>query len=496
MDIAAARKLPLLARAARTFKLRCVIDAKEDIARAGVLDGDAYSASLRALLAGEMDKGKLLRAMEARGNPLTLDALLQAGRDEGLDELSTVAKAMQLAVEGHLACTYQEDDTISFTHLTSDPDTVKPLYVPVKAIEDGKSCSGCAMCQATCPVGCIEVDDGKVSINMDTCVRCGLCYEACPRSFLPKPVLDWATGGRLASKEEVKTGFFIEAWSARTLDPAIDAVKQDGGIVSSLLAHAFSAGKIEAALGSAMDAGIPWKPAAVVMRGKDDVVKAAGTKYVNTPTLKLLRQVAGKPVAVVGTPCMMQALKKADIYPAGTLGLDNVKYRIGIFCMESFTHAGIKQLAEKILEVSLASIRKMDINEGQFFVYMDNGEKKSVSMKEITRLARMGCHGCYDLTSEMADISVGSIGSPAGWNTVLVRTPAGKELFDEAVASGLVERKPIEDVQPGLPLLKKLALVKKRNYEKTEGKRAADGAFHPWYFMRLPPPPPPKKETI
>ena len=79
---------------------------------------------------------------------------------------------------------------------------------------------------------------------------------------------------------------------------------------------------------------------------------------------------------------------------------------------------------------------------------------------------------------------------------MLVRTAAGKELLDEAVARGLVERKPIEEVQPGLPLLKKLSLVKKRNYEKTEEKRTADGAFHPWYFMKLPPPPPPKKETI
>jgi coenzyme F420 hydrogenase subunit beta len=115
-------------------------------------------------------------------------------------------------------------------------------------------------------------------------------------------------------------------------------------------------------------------------------------------------------------------------------------------------------------------------------------------MKDVTKFARLSCHCCHDLTSEMADISVGSIGSPDGWNTVLIRTLVGKELFDGAVQAGLIEKKPLDEVQPGLALVKKLSFAKKRSYEKTEAKRVEEKGYYPAYFMKLPPPPPPKKK--
>lgn len=54
---------------------------------------------------------------------------------------------------------------------------------------------------------------------------------------------------------------------------------------------------------------------------------------------------------------------------------------------------------------------------------------------------------CMDYTAELADISVGSVGSEEGWSTVFVRTEKGEEVVESAVEKGYVEVKEIEDKQ-------------------------------------------------
>ena len=488
MDTGQVNQLPLLVHAARSFRLRCLIDAQADIEKAGVITKDEYQAALHVLLKEELRKAIILREMERAEGEITLETMVSMIEPFGMQASEIIAAAFQLAVEGFLSCNVESPETCTFKFMTSDPALVQPVYVPVKIVHDGLACSGCGTCQAVCPVGCIAVDDGNVSIDMDKCIRCGLCYTACPRSFLPKKVMEWATKNDAFTADELKAGNYIEAWSARTLDGDIAKVAQDGGISSSLLVQAFQANEISAAIGAGIKEGMPWKPEPRILRSVEDIVSVAGTKYVNTPSLGLLQALKDVPsIAVVGTPCMMQALKKIDIYPVGMVGTSNIKYRIGIFCMESFTHASVKMLCEDTFGTSLDQVTKMNIKEGQFIAFTADGEQKSESMKEVTRLARLSCHCCHDLSSELADISVGSIGSPDGWNSVLVRTPTGKALFDAAVDAGLIEKKQLDEVEPGIGMLKKLAMIKKRNYDKEQGKRDEAHEFHPSYYMKLPP---------
>nr|MDO8088418.1 Coenzyme F420 hydrogenase/dehydrogenase, beta subunit C-terminal domain [Candidatus Sigynarchaeum springense] len=489
------KQLPLLLHAARSFRIRCLVDAKSDIEKAGALDSNEYNELLGTMLDEEVRKAMVLREIQAAGCDVSLENLLDKAQALGMQGKVAVAAAFQLAFEGFVLCKLDSPEAVSFSFITDDPGKVQPVYVPVKVVDEGKACSGCGVCQSACPVDCISVDDGKVMIDMDKCIRCGLCLTACPRALLPRKSTDWAMKGGPANPEELKAGNFIEAWCARITRTDVQQLVQDGGVSSALLMQAFESKAIQAAIGVARQDDVPWKPEAIVMKGSHDVTRAAGTKYVNTPSLKLLRSVKReKSIAVVGTPCMMQAIRKAEIYPSGTIGVANIKYRIGIFCMESFTHAGIKQLCEGTFGIPLDQVKKMNIKEGQFFAFPISGDPKSASMKDVTKLARLSCHCCHDLTSEMADISVGSIGSPDGWNTVLVRTSAGKELFDAAVQAGLIEKKSLDEIQPGLSLVKKLSFTKKRNYEKIEMKRVEEKGYHPSYFMKLPPPPAPKKK--
>jgi coenzyme F420 hydrogenase subunit beta len=231
--------------------------------------------------------------------------------------------------------------------------------------------------------------------------------------------------------------------------------------------------------------GENWKTEPVVITNKEELLQTAGTKYVITPTLVGLekaKKMGLKKIAVAGTPCQIQAVRKSQVFSDFLLGLmGELVLLIGIFCMENFAYQNLRRISEEYCKVSLENVRKMDISRGQFSVHTKSGERASVPVKEVTSLARDACHICPDLTNELADISVGSIGSPPGWSTVLIRTERGKEIFQKAQEEGYLTSKPLEDTETGLPLLIKLAKGKrKRNLEKLESKRA--GGKYATYF--------------
>ncbi|MFX1474846.1 MAG: DUF362 domain-containing protein [Promethearchaeota archaeon] len=51
-------------------------------------------------------------------------------------------------------------------------------------IEVTDACNGCGLCVKACKLGNITLQEGKPLINMDHCVRCWICCEACPEAAL------------------------------------------------------------------------------------------------------------------------------------------------------------------------------------------------------------------------------------------------------------------------------------------------------------------------
>ena len=104
----------------------------------------------------------------------------------------------------------------------------------------------------------------------------------------------------------------------------------------------------------------------------------------------------------------------------------------------------------------------------RFFRVIDkSGGVHEVKIEETEPYAFKGCGPCFDFGSELADVSVGSVGSPGGWSTVLTRTDAGEKLYASALKAGAVQEKAISE--KGLALAKKLAGGKgKRSEEKSK----------------------------
>ncbi|MFX1567876.1 MAG: Coenzyme F420 hydrogenase/dehydrogenase, beta subunit C-terminal domain [Promethearchaeota archaeon] len=483
-----------LADALDSYRIRALIDAKQDILKAGIYDEFQYESILFRMLDEEKLKYSLYNYLKSNSkndlktltkfselNSIDLSktlSLLELLNNEKLIILEELVEKIE-GDENSPEKIIFKDYSIKINDVNISK--LKPIYEPVKVIFNSKICSGCGLCAGICPMNCLHIYNGFGKIDEDKCIRCGLCYFVCPRTYLPIRILNMIQAKNSEIREYQNVGPFLEAYSARTKVKEISEICQDGGISSTCLHYLFDKNEIDLAIGAKMSNTF-WRPEPILLKNKEEILSTAGTKYVNNPTLQILNQneLKNKRIAIVGVPCQMQAILKSKIYDIGLLSLPNIKYRIGIFCMESFSYESLLKICEK-LSVDIKKAKKMDINKGKFFVYTEKGEELSVPIKEISHLAREDCEICYDLTSESADISIGSIGSPSGWNTVLVRTENGKKLYDELIKNNLIESKPITEVKPGLPLLQKIAGSKKSKSKKHIISKKEENARVPNY---------------
>jgi coenzyme F420 hydrogenase subunit beta len=344
-------------------------------------------------------------------------------------------------------------DKISFTNLIED-------------VVDQNLCVACGTCEAVCPVNVIKLDN-FVPTLVGKCIECGICYNNCPRTDFDDKTLEESIHGRTRNEEEALTGIYSGVYAARAIPADIQERAQDGGVVTALLSQFLDDGG-DAVIVAGLDEEHPWLPKPTIARTRDEIVKAAGTKYTPSPTLvglkKAVKEEKLEKVAVVGTPCQMRGLTRLTDGP-----MKNIKYRnsvdlkVGLFCMETFNHDSfIDYLREN--DVDPTKVTKFEIKNGRFYAHAGEERLHRARLKKVKGLIRPCCAQCDDFSSEYADISVGNVGSPPGFSTVLVRTEKGKKALDSAIKSGLIEAETIEGFEKGETLVHKLAAMKKSSH--------------------------------
>ncbi|AKB40579.1 coenzyme F420 hydrogenase subunit beta [Methanosarcina mazei] len=275
--------------------------------------------------------------------------------------------------------------------------------------------------------------------------------------------------------EDPYLGKYTACVSARSTDREILKKSQDGGIATTLMVYALEQGIIDGAIVTGKG-DRPWEPKPFVAMSREDILKARGTIYNISPQISWLKEATRSygldRVGVTGVCCQMQAVRKAQLYPMNMRDVpEKIGLAIGLFCMENFSYKSMQTIVEDHAAQSLGSVKKMEITKGKFWVYTDRGNVATVPLKDTHKYEQPGCHVCLDYVSNLGDISTGSVGSPEGWSTVFIRTRKGNEVWSRAVDEGLFETKPIEDVKPGLDLLRKLAKEKIDKNRKTLEER-------------------------
>ena len=141
--------------------------------------------------------------------------------------------------------------------------------------------------------------------------------------------------------------------------------------------------------------------------------------------------------------------------------MDRVTLIIGLFCTWAVTYGPYMMYLRN--RVNGAKIEKLDITpppERLLKVITEDDHLWDVPIDEIRPFIRKTCGICLDMTSELSDLSVGTVEGIEGWNTVLIRSDSGEELLNRAEDAGIIEVQPLPE--ENLKHLKEASLLKKR----------------------------------
>ncbi len=300
-------------------------------------------------------------------------------------------------------------------------------------VQQADLCTDCGMCVGLCPY--IKEMEERVAI-IERCGRSdGRCYRFCPRTYTDLDALDESVFG--AKRTDAVLGSYRSLSMASASNATVQNAGQYGGVVSALLIHALNKGIIDAALLTKYSERKHALPRPVIARNRKEILSCAGSKYTAAPSLSLLREAleSGEKLAVVGRPCQVTAVRKMQLYDDSP-GVKNISLVIGLFCLWALDYKRYSAYLSR--QVDLKKIQKIDIPKNDdFIVYTDNG-KVRVPIDKIRSFVRPTCQLCMDVTSELADISIGSTEWKDDWNTVLARTEVGENLLSSATKAKAV----------------------------------------------------------
>jgi dihydroorotate dehydrogenase electron transfer subunit len=314
-------------------------------------------------------------------------------------------------------------------------------------IIDTDKCCLCGACANFCdnihmtPAG--PVEQGPLCSELATCRGgYGTCYNVCPYTGtdeLPIDLLDrWVSD---APSRDVTNPFNhdITIVAARYSGPSTGEKLIGGGAEAGLLIAAMRIGIINGVISTHVKDDTP-----TILTSEEEILaRAHCTPFANAPMACISEALQDglDAIAVVGSGCEVQALRKMQNNPALDLEVhDLVSLAIGSFCFfkpkpsrleEYFAGLGIQRSAVDWID-----------HAGRPFTY---AVKAGDSLTDIPlndlyqHTAKGSCASCADNTANLADISVGVVDALPGWSILAIRTSRGRKVFDAAKQLGLIE---------------------------------------------------------
>jgi len=327
-------------------------------------------------------------------------------------------------------------------------------------IRTGK-CVYCGACGAFCenikfdPQKEIPIEDGSCKESNTCRDEFGLCYNLCPKTGIeqiPMSLLDkWVFG-----KEHDKIlGHYLDIVTVQLTDKAKEKVPIEAGPITTLLLTAMEEGLIDCSI--ITDKDEKFVPFPVIADSQKAIFKGVGYKPSQSPTISLIGDAINREhtdIAVVGTPCQIQSLRKIQNHPIFDYEAhDLITLAIGTFCFGTYYNQLITQCfneyginAEEIMKIGA------DKNKFKMKVYSNSGTTEIPLNYIYDKSIRNACFSCSDYTASFADISVGNIGSEEGWRTLIIRTEKGKKIYDLAIEKGYLRGKSLPEINEELVL--------------------------------------------
>jgi dihydroorotate dehydrogenase electron transfer subunit len=323
------------------------------------------------------------------------------------------------------------------------------LELESEIIKTGK-CVYCGACGAFCAnikfdsQKEIPIEDGSCKDSSTCRDGHGLCYNLCPKTGIdqiPLSILDQWVFGKVQDKI---LGHYLDIATVKLTDKAKEKVPIEAGPITILLCTAIEAGLIDSSI--ITDKDEKFIPFPFIAENQKQIFKGIGYKPSQSPTISLVGDAINKEfsdIAVVGTPCQIQSLRKIQNHPIFDYEAhDLITLSIGTFCFGTYYNQLLTQCFRDF-EISADEIIKVNADRNAFKmkIHTKSGIKEIPLNYIYDKSIRNACFSCSDYTASFADISIGDIGSEDGWKTLIIRTERGKQVYDLAIQKGFLSTK-------------------------------------------------------
>ncbi|GAB1543316.1 Coenzyme F420 hydrogenase/dehydrogenase, beta subunit C-terminal domain [Scytonema sp. NUACC21] len=276
----------------------------------------------------------------------------------------------------------------------------------------------------------------------ELCSECGLCdtyyihyvKEAC--AFINQQIdqLEQQTHSRsrnLDNPDEIYFGVHQDMMAARKKEPIPGA--QWTGIVSTIAIEMLNRGIVEGVVCVQNTKEDRFGPMPVIARTPEEVLAARVNKPTLSPNLSILEQVEKsglKRLLAIGVGCQIQALRAVE----KQLGLEKL-YVLGTPCVDNVSREGLQKFLETTSKSPDTVVHYEFMQDFQVHFKHEDGSIEKVPFfglktNQLKDVFAPSCMSCFDYVNSLADLVVGYMGAPFGWQWIVVRNEQGQKMLD------------------------------------------------------------------
>jgi coenzyme F420 hydrogenase subunit beta len=205
------------------------------------------------------------------------------------------------------------------------------------------------------------------------------------------------------------------------------------GIVTTIATHMLNAGWVEGVVCVQNAQADRWQPQPVLARTPAEVLAARVNKPTLSPNLNLLDEIERsgmRRLLVIGVGCQIQALRAVEKH----LGLEKV-YVLGTPCVDNVTRSGLQKFLETTSRSPQTVVHYEFMQDYQVHFKHEDGSVEKVpffglNTRELKDIFAPSCLSCFDYVNGLADLVVGYMGAPLGWQWLVVRNDRGQAMLD------------------------------------------------------------------